>query len=169
MAGLGRISNPTKTDGQGIAACVIIFTCVFNATWGATPYVVASEIGTGRLREKTMAFSSTVNVVAAFTVSFTLPYLLNAPYAALGAGVGWIYGSFAVLASLYTFFFVPETKGRGLEELDYCFAQGVSPRKFHTIRVEGAAATLHDLEVGGSVGDKSDLEAGAVAEKERSL
>ena len=95
-----------------------------------------------------MAFSSTINVVAAFLVSFTLPYLLNAPYAALGAGVGWIYGGFAVVATLYSFFFVPETKGRALEELDECFAARLSARKFAAYQTTGAAALLHELETG---------------------
>ena len=131
-------------------------------------YALRGRIGDreGRLREKTMAFSSTVNVVAAFTVSFTLPYLLNAPYAALGAGVGWIYGSFAVVASIYTYFFVPETKGRGLEELDYCFAQNVSARRFSRIKVDGAAAALHDLETGGKPVGQHE-EADNDVEKER--
>lgn len=57
-------------------------------TQAPVPYIIGSEIGTGPLREKTMAFTSGLNVVSAFAVSFTLPYLLNAPYAALGARVG---------------------------------------------------------------------------------
>lgn len=94
-----------------------------------------------------MSLSATVNVVAAFLVSFTLPYLLNAPYAALGAGVGWIFGSFALLATIFSILYVPETKGRNLEELDYCFEQRVSAWRFSQIASIGAARELHQLEL----------------------
>jgi SP family sugar:H+ symporter-like MFS transporter len=161
MAGLGRLQNPTQAAGRGIAACVITFTAVFAATWGATPYVLASEIGTGRLREKTMAFSSTVNVIAAFVVSFSLPYLLNAPYAALGAGVGWIYGSFAVIAGVYAYFCVPETKGRALEELDTLFEARVPARSFSGHVVIGPPERESAVEGGHAlqgIDTKADLE-----------
>jgi hypothetical protein len=56
-------------------------------------------VGTAALREKTMAFSSIINVIAAFVVSFTLPYLLNPPFANLQARVGYIYGALHLSSS----------------------------------------------------------------------
>lgn len=38
-----------------------------------------------------------------FVVAFTLPYLLNAPYAALGAKVGFIFGPIAITACIWAF------------------------------------------------------------------
>lgn len=76
-----------------------------------------------------MAFSSSVNVLAAFiggselvcqvgrgsrdladiAVSFTLPYLLNSPYANLQSNIGWIYGSFAFAAGAFAYVHVEYT------------------------------------------------------------
>ena len=60
-----------------------------------------------------------------FTSSFTVPYLLDAPYADLGSKVGFIYGSFSVLAAAYVFFFIPELKNRSFEEVDILFHEKV--------------------------------------------
>ena len=57
--------------------------------------------------------------------SFTVPYLLNAPYANLGSKVGFIYGCFSALAALYVFFFIPELKNRSFEEVDILFHEKV--------------------------------------------
>lgn len=71
-----------------------------------------------------------------FVVSFTLPYLLNAPYAALHSKVGFIYGSMAFCALGFTFFFVPECKGKSLEEVDLMFKEHVPLRKFKTYKAD---------------------------------
>ncbi|KAJ4487742.1 hypothetical protein J3R30DRAFT_3281231, partial [Lentinula aciculospora] len=93
MAGIGGQSGKLpKANINLMVASVMLFNFSFNASWAPLSYVVASEVGTGALREKTMAFSSVINVICAFAVSFTLPYLLNPPYANLQAKVGYIYG-----------------------------------------------------------------------------
>lgn len=40
--------------------------------------LVASEIGSGSLREKTMTLSTTTNVIVGWLMAFTMPWLLNA-------------------------------------------------------------------------------------------
>ncbi|GJC79624.1 MFS transporter fmqE [Colletotrichum liriopes] len=65
-----------------------------------------------------------------FLVNFTLPYLLNAPYAALQSKVGFIFGSIAACSAVFVFFCVPECKGRSLEDIDRMFHEGVPVRHF---------------------------------------
>ncbi len=76
--------------------------------------------------------------------TFTLPYLLNAPYANLGSKVGFIFGSLAVAATLYAYFFIPECKGRTLDEIDKLFNDGVSLRKFAQTEVVIEAETAEE-------------------------
>ncbi|KAJ3801455.1 hypothetical protein GGU11DRAFT_753602 [Lentinula aff. detonsa] len=98
MAGIGGQSGKLpKANINMMVASVMLFNFSFSASWAPLSYVVASEVGTGALREKTMAFSSVINVICAFAVSFTLPYLLNPPYANLQAKVGYIYDERAKL------------------------------------------------------------------------
>ena len=78
-----------------------------------------------------------------FVTSFTLPYLLNPPYAALGGKVGFVYGSICFAFVVVTFFFVPELKGRSLEEVDQLFAMDIPLWEFKgtkTVPVEELAS-----------------------------
>ena len=59
----------------------------------------------------------TVNVTTNFVVAFTLPYLLNAPYANLQSRVGFVYGPMAALAFVFAYFCIPDCKGKSLEEV----------------------------------------------------
>jgi hypothetical protein len=93
-------------------------------------YVVVSEAASSRIKEKTNLIACVISISTTFVTSFTLPYLLKAPYAALGAKVGFIYGSFCCAMVVLAYLFVPELKGRSLEEVDQLFASGASLRKF---------------------------------------
>lgn len=66
-----------------------------------------------------------ISITTTFVTSFTLPYLLNEPYAALGGKVGFIYGSICFSFIIWTWFFIPELKGRSLEEVDQLFAMKI--------------------------------------------
>lgn len=69
-----------------------------------------------------MGFGTSVDVISAFIVTFTLPYLLRTPGANLGAKVGYIMGGDAILSLIFAVFFVPEIAGRALEEMDELFS-----------------------------------------------
>ncbi|KAL0578680.1 hypothetical protein V5O48_003300 [Marasmius crinis-equi] len=155
VAGIGGHTTITEASKNMMVAATMLFTFSFSVSWAPLSYVVAAEVGTGALREKTMAFSSMVNVVCAFAVSFTLPYLLNPPYANLQARVGYIYGSIAAVAMLYALFFVPETKGRSLEELDELFEHkpALPAWKFKNVTTTGVGARIGAIE-GGRIGDR---------------
>jgi len=149
VAGIGgQAGTQPKANINMMIAATMLFNFSFSASWAPLSYVVASEVGTGALREKTMAFSSIINVICAFVVSFTLPYLLNPPFANLQARVGYIYGSIAAVAMFYAIFFVPETKGRSLEELDELFEHrpSIPAWKFSSTKTAGVGAKIRVLE-----------------------
>lgn len=88
------------------------------------------------------------NVAYSFVVSFTLPYLLDPPYANLQSKVGFIYGSICFLALVWGYFFLPELKNRSLEELEELFAAKVPLRKFgkYETSPDGVGAAMSRLE-----------------------
>jgi SP family sugar:H+ symporter-like MFS transporter len=78
-------------------------------------------------------------------------------YGNLQGKVGFVYGSFSVIAAVWVTFVLPEMKDRALEELDEMFAQGVSTFQFGRFRTEGLGAAIIGVErseVDGSVPDK---------------
>lgn len=68
-----------------------------------------------------MALSTSFDVVSAFAITFTIPYLLGKPGANLAAKVGFVFMGICVAGFLFCFFFVPELSGRSLEEVDELF------------------------------------------------
>ena len=68
-----------------------------------------------------IAWATTIDVLSAFLVTFATPYIQNTPGAGLGARVGFVFMGAAVLALIYFMLFLPELKGRSLEEVDELF------------------------------------------------
>ncbi|KAI5780986.1 general substrate transporter [Geopyxis carbonaria] len=145
---------------RGIVAFVLIYIFGFAFSWGPLAWVITSEIATNSLRERTQALGGASNILFSFIVSFSVPYLVNddADSAALGPKVGFIFAAFVVAGAVYTFWWVPETKGRALEELDEMFLAGTPARAFVGFRCVGAAtgAGKGAAGGGGSAGGESE-------------
>jgi sugar porter (SP) family MFS transporter len=159
LGGLGTIAVPNDTQKSGIVACVMMFNVTFAMSWAPLSYVVIAEIPTARLREKTVSLSTSLSVIWTFIVSFTLPYLLNAPYANLGPKVGFIYGALSFLGVIWVIFGMPETSNRALEELDELFEKCVPYRKFATYRVSGVGANIASLDTANALGASHNKDA----------
>ncbi|ROW08386.1 hypothetical protein VMCG_03098 [Cytospora schulzeri] len=146
MGALGTVSNPSMAVKEGITAMVTVFAVGFQLGWAPLSHVVAAEIPTTRLRDSTYAIGAIFNITIQCAVAFATPYLLNAPYADLGSKVGFIYGSFAFLAMIFTYFCIPECKGKTLEEIDALFLDGVPIRQFRETRPRLTTGDLTKLE-----------------------
>lgn len=130
MGAMGSIAHPTQTEKRLMVASVLIWFYFYLLSWASVPYIVLGETSTRRVVEKTSNLAVSLSVIAAFLVSFTAPYLTGAEYANLGGKVGYIYGSLTVLFTCLTWMYVPEMKGRSLEELDILFIDRVPTREF---------------------------------------
>lgn len=62
--------------------------------------------------------------------------------------LGYIYGAINILVVIGLFFFIPELKGRSLEEVDQLFASGVSLRKFKDVQTRTAEEIYEDESYG---------------------
>lgn len=98
--------------------------------------MIVSETAASRVKEKTNLLAMVVSVFTTFVTSFTTPYLINSRYANLGGKLGYIYGVINVLVVICVYFFVPELKGRSLEEVDQLFASGAPLRKFEAVETK---------------------------------
>lgn len=93
-------------------------------------YIVLGEVTNTRVREKTSLLACSISILVTFLSSFTMPYLLNKGYANLGGKVGFVYGSICFAMNVVAYFFIPEMKGRTLEEIDGLFEAKVPVLKF---------------------------------------
>ena len=74
-----------------------------------------------QIRDKALALAVAAQWIANYLVSWTFPIINDNPALVAHFHHGfptWIYAVMAVLAALFTWKFVPETKGRTLEELE---------------------------------------------------
>lgn len=108
---------------------------------------MVSEAAALRVKEKTNLLACVISVLTTFVTSFTIPYLINDQYANLGGKVGYIYGVINVLAVVMVYIFIPELKGRTLEEVDQLFASGAPLRKFSKIGTT-SAEEMYEQEAG---------------------
>lgn len=71
-----------------------------------------------------MAIATSFDVVSAFAITFSIPYLLGKPGVNLAAKVGFVFMGICIAGFLFCFFLVPELAGRSLEEVDELYDVG---------------------------------------------
>ncbi|KAG7150909.1 MFS transporter fmqE like protein [Verticillium longisporum] len=146
MGSLG-IQVPVSTARmKGIMALISLFGVSFSLGWAPLTYVVATEVSALHLRDHTSRVGFTVNVVFNFLVNFSIPYLVWPENAGLGSKVGFIFGSIAFCSLVFTYFCVPECKGKTLEQVDYLFKTGVGLRHFVDADVSGLLESNQGLQ-----------------------
>ncbi|BGP63347.1 hypothetical protein NBRC10512_007497 [Rhodotorula toruloides] len=124
VAGTGvGVSADNKAGQKVLIAFVCIFIAHFAATWGPFAWVVTSEIYPLSIRGKCMAMSTASNWLWNFGIGYATPYLVDDKpgSAGLGSNVFWIWGGACVLCFIFTFFFIYETKGLALEQVDILY------------------------------------------------
>jgi SP family xylose:H+ symportor-like MFS transporter len=109
--------------GKGMVALVamMVYTAGFAVSWGPVTWVLLSEIFPNQIRGKAMAVAVAAQWIANYLVSWTFPILDENPYLVAHFKHGfayWIYGLMSILAALFMWRFVPETKGRSLEQME---------------------------------------------------
>jgi len=100
---------------------MLVYTAGFAVSWGPVTWVLLSEIFPNQIRGKAMAIAVAVQWVANYLVSWTFPILNNNPFLVKHFHHGfayWIYGVMSILAALFVWRKVPETKGRTLEQME---------------------------------------------------
>lgn len=86
----------------------------------------------------------------------------NAGYGNLGGKIAFLWMAFSVVSGVFVYFFLPELKGRSLEELDYMFEARIGTRNFKTFDSSAILAqkrTQHHSNVEDVKEDISKMEA----------
>ncbi|KAF6841064.1 sugar transporter [Colletotrichum musicola] len=152
MGSLGTVPDPSFAVKTSIVAMLTVFAAGYVFAWAPLNYVVTTEIPALRLRDASQRTASMVNVLANFLVNFSIPHLLYKPGAGLGSKVGFIFAGILVFAMVFTWFCIPECKGKSLEQIDRMFNEGVPLRKFGNYKPEDMfQASTEDGEKAGVV------------------
>ncbi|KAJ4330373.1 hypothetical protein N0V87_010035 [Didymella glomerata] len=106
-------------DGWGYLAmvCVYINAFIICATWQGITWTYASEIFPLDIRMLCVSLTTADTWLGSFIIARSTPYMISD----LGYGAYFFFASILVAMGIWSFFFVPETKGITLEEMDALF------------------------------------------------
>lgn len=101
--------------GPLVLIFILLYVASFAISLGPVVWVIMSEIFPNRIRGKATAIAAMALWAADYLVSQSFPPMLSSTGP---AATFWIYGGMALLAFLFTWRVVPETKGKSLEEIE---------------------------------------------------
>ena len=106
--------------GYGALFFMLLYTASFAVSWGPVAWVMLSEIFPNSIRGA-MSIAVAAQWVANLIVSWTFPVMNDSTALTNTFHHGfayWIYGIMGILAAIFMWKIVPETKGRTLEEME---------------------------------------------------
>jgi sugar porter (SP) family MFS transporter len=112
-------ANGAKSESVGIAIVFLFFLFIFfyKPSWGATVWIWTSEVFSMNIRAQGMGMASQFQNVANAILNQVFPLFLDSK----GFHAFYMFGAINVLLCLFVIFFIPETKGKSLEEVDQLF------------------------------------------------
>ncbi len=120
LSGLSALYFTNQTSGVLVLIFILGYIAFFAASLGPALWVVAAELFPNRLRSKGMSIAIVSLWIACTVVTIVFPIMLEK----LSGGITFLIFALICLANLvYVLKYVPETKGKTLEELEKEFAK----------------------------------------------
>ncbi|KAL7793210.1 general substrate transporter [Trichoderma ceciliae] len=111
------------------ASLTVVYAFFYYVGLGAMAFAILGETSSTSLRAPTIALATATQAVMGIIFNFVIPYLVNPDEANLKGKVGFIFGGLALIATTWSYFYIPELKGRTFDEIDRMFQAKVPPRK----------------------------------------
>ena len=120
MFALGALFASHATNAGPLIAAVA-YIAGFSLSWGPVTWVMLSEIFPNSIKGQAMAIAVAAQWIANLFISWSFKILDGSSYLnaiANHAIAYWIYGAMSILAALFVWRFVPETKQHSLEAIE---------------------------------------------------
>jgi sugar porter (SP) family MFS transporter len=102
-------------NGVGVLIALLVYISFFAASFAPVMWVIISEIYPNRIKGVAMSFSTAVSWLCVFLAVYFAPVIQGT----LGLSYLFgIFGVFSVLAFVFVKIWIPETKGKTLEEIE---------------------------------------------------
>ncbi|PVI05541.1 general substrate transporter, partial [Periconia macrospinosa] len=115
------VETGSQRSAGGYAAIVMIYVfAVFYAmSWNGVPWIFCAEVFPMGIRSVCLVFTTCAQWLGQFTIVYSTPYMMTN----IKSGTFFLFGSSVVFGLFFSWFFVPETKGFTLEEMDILFTR----------------------------------------------
>jgi MFS transporter, SP family, general alpha glucoside:H+ symporter len=138
--GVPQADHPESGYSWSIGTILIVSSFLYNCSIGPLTNTLCSEIPSALLRSKSIVLARWVYSLTNIVVSVLNPYMLNPTAWNWSAKAAFFWAGWCVVAIVFAFFYVPETKNRTTAELDILFDRKISPRRFHKTPVDPIVA-----------------------------
>ncbi|KAF7291275.1 Maltose permease [Mycena indigotica] len=128
--------HPSEGAKWASGGLLIALNFVYNATLGAGCYVIIAEVGSTRLRAKTIVLARCAYQVMNIICGIIVPRMLSPAAWNWGPKSGIFWFVFATLSAVYCWFRLPETANRSYGELDVLFENRVPAWRFKSAKVD---------------------------------
>jgi hypothetical protein len=110
--------EPPRDGGAYFALiCIYIFAIFYSISWNGIPWIFCAEAFPTAVRQVCLVFTTCTQWLGQFIIAYSTPYMI----AEITYGVFFFFGSAVVCGMIFSFFFLPETKGVQLEDMDILF------------------------------------------------
>jgi SP family general alpha glucoside:H+ symporter-like MFS transporter len=135
VIGFVAVGSPPNS-GWIIGSLLLAYTLFYDITVGTVAFSLVAEIPSSRLRTKTIVLGRNLYNVIGIINGVITPYMLNPSAWNWKGKAGFFWAGMCFLCLVWTYFRLPEPKGRTYEELDLLFERRVSARKFTRTEVD---------------------------------
>ncbi|KAH6608913.1 maltose permease [Trichoderma cornu-damae] len=111
------------------ASLTVVYAFFYYVGLGAMAFAILGEASSTSLRAATIALATATQAICGIVFNFAIPYMVNPDEGNLKGKVGFVFGGLALIATAWSYFYVPELKGRTFDEIDHMFQAKVLPRK----------------------------------------
>jgi len=136
------LSGEISTSGwklYAVFAAVVVYMVTNNGAFGVTIWLINSEVYPMKLRSKGGAFGSFSHWFFDFLIALTTLSM----FSYLGAaGPFWLFTGVSVVALVFIYFLLPETKGKSLETIEHELHQG----RFYEFQRRAHVERSHELQ-----------------------
>ncbi|KZL76665.1 sugar porter family mfs transporter [Colletotrichum incanum] len=140
LATIGFVSFAGKENVAAqwaIGSLLLVYTFFYDCTVGPVCYSLVSELSSTRLRTKTVVLARNLYNITGITTNILTPLMLNPSAWNWGAKSGLFWAASCFICFVWTWFRLPEPRGRTYGELEVLFEQGLPARKFSKTEVAG--------------------------------
>ncbi|KAI1370304.1 MFS transporter [Hypoxylon crocopeplum] len=143
------VAPGTVAAAKVVIAFISLFT-FFYVAYAPYAWLLGGEYPNNHLRAHTYGLSTALNFLGNWLGVFTAPYFINPASLGWSAKYGYIWFGANVIVFIFTWFCIPETRDRTLEEINELFEANVPARKFkgyHCTSTEAIAAAVKEKEL----------------------
>ncbi|KAG8417304.1 hypothetical protein J3459_012398 [Metarhizium acridum] len=119
-----------------IGSMLLVYTFTYDATVGPVCYSLVAELTSTRLRTKSVVLARNCYNIVGIVTNIITPRMLNPTAWNWGAKAGFFWTGTCLACAIWTYWRLPEPKGRTYAELDVLFENGISARKFSSTSVD---------------------------------